>query len=133
MVRLGHVISRRFEATLAAHGLTPRQFAVLAHLIRDPGLGAGALARLVLITPQSMGTLLDEVERAGLVVRTPAARGHRRETALTDIGRARLAAAAPAVVAFETEITAMLSAADRVVTNRALHTMLNELLAADDE
>jgi DNA-binding MarR family transcriptional regulator len=131
VVRVAHVLSRRFEATLAAHALTPRQFAVLAHLARDPGLGSGALARLVLITPQSMGALLDELAAAGLVARTPAARGRRRETALTAAGRARLAAAAPAVVAFERDTTAALTAAERAAATRALQAVLRTALAAD--
>jgi DNA-binding MarR family transcriptional regulator len=132
VVRVGHVLSRRFEATLAAHGLTPRQFAVLAHLARDPGLGAGALARLVLITPQSMGALLDELAAAGLVARTPASRGKRRETALTAAGHARLAAAGPAVVAFERAPTAAITAAEGAAANRALQTVLRTLQASDD-
>ncbi len=46
------MLSRRFEATLAAHGLTPRQLSVLAHLIRNRGLGAGAAARGVSAGPE---------------------------------------------------------------------------------
>ncbi len=132
VVRVGHVLARRFDAMLAAHGLTPRQFGVLAHLARDPGLGSGALARLVLITPQSMGALLDELEAAGLVARTPAARGRRRATALTAAGRRRLLAAAPAVAAFERATTAALTPAEHAAANRALHAVLRTALGAAD-
>jgi DNA-binding MarR family transcriptional regulator len=132
VVRVAHVLSRRFEATLAAHALTPRQFAVLTHLARDPGLGSGALARLVLITPQSKGALLEELAAGGLVARTPAARGRRRATALTAAGRRRLLAAAPAVAAFERETTAALTPAERAAANRALHAVLRTALGAAD-
>lgn len=131
VVRVGHAVSRRFEALLAAHALTPRQFAVLAHLARDPGLGAGALARLVLITPQSMGTLLDELSAMGLVERPPAARGHPRRTRLTPAGHGRLAEAVPAVVAFEQALAAALPAADRAAANAALHEVLRTVLSLD--
>lgn len=133
VVRVGHVLSHHFELMLAAHGLTPRQFAVLAHLTRDPGLGSGELARLVLITPQSMGPLLDGLAAAGFLVRTPASRGKRRTTSLTAVGAARLAAAVPAVIAFEQRVTAGLTVDEGVATNLALHAVLRTVLADLDE
>ncbi len=131
IVRLGHVLERRFEAILAAHGMTPRQFGVLAQLDRDPGLGSGELARLVLITPQSMGALLDELQREGMLTRTPASRGRRRETRLTNEGLARMARAAPAVAAFERATTAALDSDTLAQLNRALHLVLRSTLSAE--
>lgn len=124
VVRLGHVLALRFETDLAAHGLTPSRFGVLAHLAADPGLGSGQLARLVMITPQSMGALLDDLERDGLVSRGPAARGRRRATEVTAAGRERLRAAVPAVIALEAESVAILGTARSRATNEALHQLL---------
>lgn len=124
VVRLGHVLALRFEAELAAHGLTPSRFGVLAHLAADPGLGSGQLARLVMITPQSMGALLDDLERDGLVSRGTAARGRLRATEVTEAGRERLRAAVPSVVALEAESTAVLGEAGSRATNEALQRLL---------
>lgn len=124
VVRLGHVLALRFETELATHGLTPSRFGVLAHLAADPGLGSGQLARLVMITPQSMGALLDELERDGLVRRGPAIRGRLRATEVTAAGRERLRAAVPAVVALEAKSTAVLGEARSHATNESLHLLL---------
>jgi DNA-binding MarR family transcriptional regulator len=124
VVRLGHVLARQFAEALAEHGLTASGFGVLAHLARDPGLGSGQLARLVLITPQSMGVLLNDLEREGLVSRRAARRGQRRTTEVTDAGQARLAAAAPAILRLDQQAREVLGAAEAEEVNVALLRLL---------
>lgn len=96
LVRLAHRLSRRWTHDLAAHRLTARQHGVLAALAAQPDITAGALARVVMITPQSMGELLSGLQERGLVHRQPpAGRGHPARLHLTDDGRLVLAAVRP--------------------------------------
>lgn len=124
VVRLGHVLQQHFEAALAPVGLTARGFGVLSHLAASPGLGSGELARLVMVTPQSMGQLLDDLESQGLLVRAPATRGRRRSTRVTEEGVRRLAAAAPAVLALDGRLAETLGRSRAREVNGDLHRLL---------
>ncbi|GAA3746132.1 MarR family winged helix-turn-helix transcriptional regulator [Micromonospora maritima] len=91
LVRLASRLERRFAATLAPTGLSPRQFSVLAVLTESPGVTSAELARAVLTTPQSMGALLDQMESRGLVERTAErGRGRAAPIRVTDAGAALL-------------------------------------------
>lgn len=92
IVRLAAAMQTRIEDVMRQElGLSVRQFGALAHLARNPGMGSGELARLLLVKPQSMGPLVDGLAERGLVVRNLAARGHKRRTELTQGGRSALA------------------------------------------
>lgn len=96
LVRIAHVLSQRWSHDLSAHGLTARQHGVLAALDVRPDISAGALARMVMITPQAMGELLSGLLERGLVDRSaPPGRGRAARLRLTDAGRRVLAEAAP--------------------------------------
>lgn len=98
LVRLADLMRRRFDDALRPHGLTARQFSVLAVLRARPGVTSAELARAVLLAPQSMGALLDQLERAGLVrPRHRGGKGVRSPVELTSDGDASLDAAARAV------------------------------------
>lgn len=100
LVRIGHVLGQRWSRDLASFGLSARQHGVLGVLAADPGISAGAIARKVMITPQSMGELLAGLEERGLVLRQPpAGRGHPARLELTDAARALLAEVEPVVEA----------------------------------
>jgi len=94
IVRVAHLLEQRMEKALRADaGLSVRQFSILACLARQPHIGSGELARAVLVTPQSMGSLIDTLERRGLVERTRhGGRGTRLALSLTDAGHAALSA-----------------------------------------
>ncbi|MBO2453093.1 winged helix-turn-helix transcriptional regulator [Actinomadura barringtoniae] len=98
IVQAGHVVGRRFWSMLGTVGLTPVQFGVLLHLDLKPGLGNAELARIVMITPQSMSELMVSLEELGLVERDPSlGRGRRVAARLTEAGRRRLAQCAELV------------------------------------
>ena len=87
LVRLGHGIETRLAASMAAFGLTTRQFGVLALLNAHEDLAQSDLARAVLVRPQSIGSLVASLERRGLVERNgPGGRGRRTSLHLTDDG-----------------------------------------------
>ena len=109
LVRLADRLERRFALALEPTGLSPRQFSVLAVLTESPGITNAELARAVLTTPQSMHTLLEQLERRGLVERGPQrGRGRAAPVRPTERGRGLLSLASGRVDALEAETRAWL-------------------------
>ena len=102
LVRLADQLERRFTAALAPTELSPRQFSVLAVLASTPETTSAGLARAVLTTPQSMHTLLDQLQARGLVERGQVrGRGRPAPVRLTADGLAMLSASGARVVELE--------------------------------
>ena len=59
------------ERALADIGVTPPQFAVLTMLRAYPGLSGADLARVALLTPQTVGVIIRNLERSGAIRKTP--------------------------------------------------------------
>jgi DNA-binding MarR family transcriptional regulator len=75
---LGYLIKRAQQAVrnaldpaLAQSGLTAAQYAVLYNLARHDGASSADLARLSFVTPQTMARIVADLERKGLLTRTP--------------------------------------------------------------
>ncbi len=58
------------EDALRPYGITASQLHVLAMLDRQPGISGAKLARLCMVTPQSMQALITMVEASGWIVRS---------------------------------------------------------------
>jgi DNA-binding MarR family transcriptional regulator len=102
LVRVADQLERRFAVALGPAGLSPRQFSVLAVLASTPEITSAGLARAVLTTPQSMHTLLDQLQARGLIDRGPVrGRGRPAPVRLTADGRAVLATSGTAIVELE--------------------------------
>ncbi|MFF4170806.1 MarR family winged helix-turn-helix transcriptional regulator [Streptomyces sp. NPDC001744] len=76
--RLGHTIKRAEQAligrkteALREFGLTVPQYSVLLLLSVSDGMSAAQLARECMVTPQTMATVLANLEKADLVFREP--------------------------------------------------------------
>lgn len=76
--RLGHTVKRaeqaliaRKTAVLREFDLTVPQYSVLLLLSVSDGMSAARLARESMVTPQTMATVLANLERHGLVERAP--------------------------------------------------------------
>lgn len=111
--RAAHAVRLRLDHTLAAVALTPPQFAVLTMIAAYPGCSGADLARLTLLTPQTVSYIVARLIAAGLLSRRPhAIHGRIRPLALTDAGHGRLAEARTLVDAVETAMTAGLSASE---------------------
>ncbi|MHC0433784.1 MarR family winged helix-turn-helix transcriptional regulator [Streptomyces sp. O3] len=119
--RLGHHIKRveqeliaLKQAALKPAGLTVPQYTVLVVLAQNPGASAAALARLCLVTPQTIATILVNLESKGLVSRTPHPY-HRNatETRLTADGERTLAVADAAAVEIERRLGDAFTADER--------------------
>ena len=59
------------ERQLAELGVTPPQFAVLTMLRAYPGLSGADLARVALLTPQTVGVIIRNLERDRAIKKTP--------------------------------------------------------------
>lgn len=59
------------ERSLAEFGVTPPQFLVLTMLRAYPGLSGADLARVALLTPQTVGVIIRNLERDGAIVKAP--------------------------------------------------------------
>lgn len=91
VVRVARLVGQRMTDALAAHGLNPIQFGVLAHLAIDAELTQADLARSVLVRPQSVAPLLDGLEERGLIRRAgDRSRGRRNPVRITTEGLAAL-------------------------------------------
>lgn len=59
------------ERALGELGVTPPQFVVLTMLKAYPGLSGADLARVALLTPQTVGVIIRNLERDGAIAKTP--------------------------------------------------------------
>ena len=59
------------ERALADLGATPPQFVVLTMLKAYPGLSGADLARVALLTPQTVGVIIRNLERDRAIMKTP--------------------------------------------------------------
>jgi DNA-binding MarR family transcriptional regulator len=59
------------ERSLADLGVTPPQFVVLTMLKAYPGLSGADLARIALLTPQTVGVIIRNLERDGAIRKAP--------------------------------------------------------------
>ncbi|MDH6134459.1 DNA-binding MarR family transcriptional regulator [Kitasatospora sp. MAA4] len=120
------------HAALKPSGLTVPQYTALFMLDGQAGISGAALARGCLVTPQTMSTILANLEAKGLVERTQHP-WHRNvlETHLTEQGRQALAVADAAAVAVERRMGAGLSAAERAQLIALLGRCSAQLAAED--
>jgi DNA-binding MarR family transcriptional regulator len=61
----------RLERALAELGVTPPQFLVLTMLKAYPALSGADLARVALLTPQTVGVIIRNLERDRAIMKTP--------------------------------------------------------------
>ena len=79
------------ERALDDLGVTPPQFVVLTMLRAYPGLSGADLARVALLTPQTVGVIIRNLERDGAIRKTPhPIHGRMLQWTLTRRGETRL-------------------------------------------
>lgn len=116
-----HVHRQRVEAVLGDLDLTSAQFSALVMLEAYPAASGADLARLALLTPQTMSTIIANLLKAGLVARRPhAVHGRIQQIALTPEGEARVSAAKARVYGLETGLLAGLSTEEETIIRRWL-------------
>jgi DNA-binding MarR family transcriptional regulator len=109
------------ERALAELDVTPPQFAVLTMLKAYPGLSGADLARVALLTPQTVGQIIRNLERAGAIRKTPhPVHGRVLQWTLTAKGLTRLAKCRRHVMALERRLATGLSPRTELTVRRWL-------------
>ena len=100
----------RMERALADLPVTAPQFALLTMLDAYPGSSNAELARLTLLTPQTISPMVTSLERSGLLARTPhAVHGRIQQLSLSPVGAELLAQAKARVALLEQALAAPLA------------------------
>jgi DNA-binding MarR family transcriptional regulator len=111
----------RTERALADTGVTVPQFSVLTMLAAYPRASGADLARLSLLTPQTVSIIVANLERAGAVSRRPHAQhGRIQVIEITGPGRKLLARCKSAVYATEATLLAGVPSTDERVIRQWL-------------
>jgi DNA-binding MarR family transcriptional regulator len=110
-----------FERSLEEVGVTVPQFAVLTMLKAYPGLSGAELARVAVLTPQTVGVIIRNLERDGAISKTPhPVHGRVLQWTLTPRGEKLLERCRGHAVALERRLAAGLTARDEVTVRRWL-------------
>ncbi|MDR3434317.1 MAG: MarR family winged helix-turn-helix transcriptional regulator [Rouxiella aceris] len=122
LLRQAHAAHRiKMEYALKDMGLTLPQFSVLTMLAAYPRASGAELARLSLLTPQTMSVIVGNLERAEMVSRRPhEVHGRIQIIEITAAGRELLVRGKSAVQSAETALLAGVSPADEKVVRRWL-------------
>jgi DNA-binding MarR family transcriptional regulator len=109
-VRCDEALSRYLDA-----GLSPARFAALCAVGANPGISQAALGGLLNIAGPSVVKVVDELERMGLVMRTPSSDRRVYALQLTDRGGADLRRYHASNQTFEKKIAATLTSQERTL------------------
>lgn len=111
----------RIERALSELGVTQPQFVVLTMVAAYPGLSNADLARLSLLTPQTVNVIVGNLKRSGTLTSQPhAVHGRIQNLYMTEAGKDVLARCRPRVQAMERQLVADLSAAEEKIIRRWL-------------
>lgn len=117
LLRQAHAAHRiRMEKALLETGMTLPQFSVLTMLAAYRGASSGALARLSLLTPQTMSVIISNLEKGGHISRRPhAVHGRIQEIEITETGMTVLARCKKVVAPVETTLLVGVSPEEEAV------------------
>jgi DNA-binding MarR family transcriptional regulator len=109
------------ERALAGFGITPPQFAVLTMLRAYPGLSGADLARVAVLTPQTVGVIIRNLERDGAIEKQPhPVHGRLLQWTLTRRGANLLEKGRRHAMALERRLQSGLSVKSRLTVRRWL-------------
>ena len=129
LLRQAQAASRlSLERALAGVGVTPPQFVVLTMLNAYPGLSGADLARVALLTPQTIGVIIKNLERDGAIKRSPhPVHGRMLQWTLTSRGLTVLAKCRRHAVAQERRLAAGLNGKAEATVRRWLSQIAENL------
>jgi len=133
-VRTGEAFLALADRRLRAYGLSAGARQVLAVLDGDGGsLSPTTIAGRLIITTASMTSLLDTLQRRGLVQRAPDVEDRRRVVVtITSEGRRIIRRLLPDMLALQDEVAAALSPGDRAELVRLLSALHAGITAASE-
>lgn len=127
-IRAAHVLEREVTALFASFDLSPVQFGVLAYLAANGPMTTAALARSVLVRPQSLAGVITTLETRELLARRgERGRGRASPVVLTPTGEELLGTVWPAFRTADEALADDLSA----VQAGTLTAMLRSVTARD--
>jgi DNA-binding MarR family transcriptional regulator len=136
IVRLNGILQRRMDQAFARHGVTGGAYGILVALRRSGApfeLTPSELTRHLMVTTGGMTSMIDRLERQGLVTRRPNPADRRGVLVrLTDEGRSIVDAAMADLSALEHDVTAGLSTEQRDELARLLRVLLVSLEGPPD-
>lgn len=111
----------RMERALDDLGVTVPQFFVLTMLGAYPGISGAEVARLALLTPQTVSVIMNNLEKVGAIARTPhPVHGRIQTIALTEAGRTLLAGCKARATKVDEDLRAGLTSEEEQVVRRWL-------------
>ncbi|WP_137928645.1 MarR family transcriptional regulator [Cupriavidus sp. 2SB] len=111
----------RLERALADLGVTVPQFFVLTMLGAYPGISGADVARLALLTPQTVSVIISNLEKLGAIERQPhPVHGRIQTIGLTDAGRELLGGCKTRASEVDRELRANLTAEEEQIVRRWL-------------
>jgi DNA-binding MarR family transcriptional regulator len=120
------------DRSLADLGVTPPQFAVLTMLNAYPGLSGADVARVALLTPQTVGVIIGNLERDGAIRKTPhPVHGRVLQWTLTQRGSDLLEKCRRRVTAVERRLVTGLGAKAETTIRRWLSKIAQDLHQSD--
>jgi DNA-binding MarR family transcriptional regulator len=132
--RTGYLLSQvrasfraHLDAALVDKGITTPQYVALTTLEEDSRLSNAEVARVCWVTPQTMLRIIENLEEAGFVARSPhPTHGRVRQIELTTRGRKLVAECHQRVLALEARLVRGLTKAER----KQLHEILQKCQTA---
>ncbi len=116
------------ERALSELGVTPPQFLVLTMLKAYPGLSGADLARVALLTPQTVGVIIRNLKRDGAIRMTPhPVHGRVLQWTVTRRGLSLLERCRTHAMALERRLAAGLSAREQATVRRWLAKIAEDL------
>jgi DNA-binding MarR family transcriptional regulator len=123
----------RMERALADLGVTPPQFVVMTMIGAYPGVSNADLARLAVLTPQTVSVIVGNLDKAAIIERQPhPVHGRIQNIALTQAGKALLAQCRERAQENEAHLRAGLTEAEEQVIRRWLVALAVEENSAGD-
>lgn len=117
----GTAFRTRMDGALAAFEVTTPQFVAMTMISAYPGLSSADLARLSLLTPQTITVIVGNLKRAGAVASEPhAVHGRIQQLCLTEQGGSLLARCRPSIDALEARLEPGFDADEMAVVRRWL-------------
>jgi DNA-binding MarR family transcriptional regulator len=123
-----HALRMQMDTALREIGLTTPQYAALSVLWEQPGLSGAALARRSFVTPQTMNTIIGNLEAASLLVRrSHPERGRVLQAYVTPQGETLLQEAHRRVRAIEEQMVTEFSPDELLQLMKALQACIDAL------
>lgn len=127
--QLSRLLSRHYDAEMAACGLKTTQYSLLSHVLHLGPIAPGELARRMGLDASTLTRNLQPLQAAGWLVQDAGPDARTRSVSITDTGRSKHAEGLRCWKAAQLKVNALLGA-ERVA---ALHALLDDCTAQLEE